>query len=196
VRGVKNGPSPAWLQSRLKAVGLRPINALVDVTNYLSQDRGRPLHVYDADKLEGAVRARLGKAGETFLGLDGKEHGVDAAMCVIADDAGPLGLGGVIGGEASGATEATVNVLIEAPISIRSAPPRRTQKRPRHGCALSLRARRRSGVRRHRLDLATDMILKLPAASPPSQGRGQGAGRPGASSPSISRAWRSSSGRS
>ena len=66
IRGVSNGPSPAWLQTRLKAVGLRPINALVDVTNYISQDRGRPLHVYDADKLKGAVRARLGKAGETF----------------------------------------------------------------------------------------------------------------------------------
>ena len=114
IKGVKNGPSPAWLQTRLKAVGLRPINALVDVTNYISQDRGRPLHVYDADKLKGAVRARLGKAGEKFLGLDGKEHAVDASMCVIADDSGPLGLGGVIGGEASGSTESTVNVLIES----------------------------------------------------------------------------------
>ena len=66
IKGVTNGPSPAWLQTRLKAVGLRPINALVDVTNYISQDRGRPLHVYDADKLKGAVRARLGKAGEKF----------------------------------------------------------------------------------------------------------------------------------
>ena len=77
IKGVTNGPSPAWLQTRLKAVGLRPINALVDVTNYISQDRGRPLHVYDADKLKGAVRARLGKSGEKFLGLDGKEHAVD-----------------------------------------------------------------------------------------------------------------------
>ena len=107
IKGVTNGPSPAWLQTRLKAVGLRPINALVDVTNYISQDRGRPLHVYDADKLKGAVRARLGKAGEKFLGLDGKEHAVDDTMCVIADDNGPLGLGGIIGGEASGSTEAT-----------------------------------------------------------------------------------------
>src|SRR6478672_647039 len=92
VKGVANGPSPAWLQNRLKAVGLRPINALVDVTNYISQDRGRPLHVYDADKLKGAVRVRLGKAGEKFLGLDGQEHVVDETMCVIADDNGPLGL--------------------------------------------------------------------------------------------------------
>src|SRR5690606_5888007 len=114
VKGVKNGPSPEWLQNRLRAVGLRPINALVDVTNYISQDRGRPLHVYDADKLKGAVRARLGKSGETFLGLDGREHTVDDTMCVIADDSGPLGLGGIIGGETSGSTEATTNVLIES----------------------------------------------------------------------------------
>src|SRR5690606_28098481 len=77
IKGVTNGPSPDWLQARLKAVGLRPINALVDVTNYISQDRGRPLHASDADKLKGAVSARLGEAGETFLGLDGKEHAVD-----------------------------------------------------------------------------------------------------------------------
>src|SRR5262249_40250316 len=86
VKGVKNEPSPDWLQRRLKAVGLRPINALVDVTNYISQDRGRPLHVYDADKLSGAVRARLGRKGEKFEGLDGKPHEVDDTMCVIADD--------------------------------------------------------------------------------------------------------------
>ncbi len=80
IKGVANGPSPDWLQARLKAVGLRPINALVDVTNYISNDRGRPLHVYDADKLKGAVRARLGKDGEKFLGLDGKEYAVDGTM--------------------------------------------------------------------------------------------------------------------
>jgi phenylalanyl-tRNA synthetase beta chain len=80
IRGVKNGPAPAWMQQRLKAVGLRPINALVDVTNYISMDRGRPLHVYDADKLKGAIRARLGRTGEKFLGLDGKEHAVDETM--------------------------------------------------------------------------------------------------------------------
>ena len=68
IKGVKNGPAPAWMQQRLKAVGLRPINALVDVTNYISLDRGRPLHVYDADKLKGAIRARLGRKGETLAG--------------------------------------------------------------------------------------------------------------------------------
>ena len=114
VSGAKNGPSPDWLQRRLKAIGLRPINVLVDITNYISYDRGRPLHVYDADKLKGAVRARLGKTGESFKALDGKAYDVDAEMCVIADDSKVLGLGGVIGGEETGCTEKTTNVFIES----------------------------------------------------------------------------------
>jgi len=114
VSGAKNGPSPDWLQRRLKAIGLRPINVLVDITNYISYDRGRPLHVYDADKLKGAVRARLGKTGESFKALDGKTYDVDAEMCVIADDSKVLGLGGVIGGEETGCTEKTTNVFIES----------------------------------------------------------------------------------
>jgi phenylalanyl-tRNA synthetase beta chain len=113
IRGVKNGPSPDWLQRRLKAIGLRPINALVDITNYVSYDRGRPLHVYDADRLTGAIRARLGR-GESFKALDGKTYDVDEDMCVIADDAKVLGLGGVIGGEDTGSTDATTNVFIES----------------------------------------------------------------------------------
>ena len=114
VKGVKNGPSPDWLQRRLKAIGLRPINALVDITNYISYDRGRPLHVYDADKLRGAIHARLGRKGESFKALDGKSYDVDAEMCVIADDARVLGLGGVIGGEETGCTDTTRNVFIES----------------------------------------------------------------------------------
>jgi phenylalanyl-tRNA synthetase beta chain len=113
IRGIKNGASPAWMQQRLKAVGLRPINAVVDVTNYISLDRGRPLHVYDADKLVGAIRARLGRAGETFLGLDGKTYTADDTMCVIADDRAVLGFGGIMGGEDTGSTHETRNVLIE-----------------------------------------------------------------------------------
>ncbi len=113
LQGVNNGASPQWMQQRLKAVGLRPINALVDVTNYISLDRGRPLHVYDADKLVGAIRARLGRKGERFQGLDGKEHEVDETMCVIADDRAVLGFGGILGGEETGCTETTRNVLIE-----------------------------------------------------------------------------------
>lgn len=114
VRGVKNGPSPKWLQDRLKAIGLRPISALVDITNYLTFDRGRPLHVYDADKLTGTISARLGKAGESLLALDGKTYAVDDSMCVIADDAAVLGLGGVMGGETTGSTETTTSVFIES----------------------------------------------------------------------------------
>jgi len=114
IRGVKNGPSPAWLQQRLKAIGLRPISALVDITNYITYDRGRPLHVYDADKLKGTILARLGKAGETFAALDGKTYTVDDSMTVIADNSGALGLGGVIGGESTGCSEGTTNVLIES----------------------------------------------------------------------------------
>ena len=114
VRGVKNGPSPAWLQQRLKAVGLRPISALVDVTNLLSLDRGRPLHVYNADKLTGEIHARLAKKGEKLTALDGKTYELDEQMCVIADDSGVLGLGGVMGGESTGVGETTTNVFIES----------------------------------------------------------------------------------
>jgi len=113
VRGIKNAQSPAWLQQKLKAIGLRPINALVDITNLITYDHGRPLHVYDADKVKGPIRARLGKSGEGFAALDGKSYDVDDSMCVIADDKGVLGLGGIIGGESSGSTEDTVNVFIE-----------------------------------------------------------------------------------
>jgi phenylalanyl-tRNA synthetase beta chain len=114
IRGVKNGPSPAWLQQRLKAIGLRPINALVDVTNYITFDRCRPLHVYDADKLKGAIRARIGREGERFAALDGKSYEADPEICVIADDKAVLGFGGIMGGEETGSSEATVNVFIES----------------------------------------------------------------------------------
>ena len=114
LKGVKNRPSPGWLQSRLKAIGLRPINALVDVTNYITFDRGRPLHVYDAAKLQGGIGARLAQAGETFLALDNKEYVAGEGMCVIADDKRVLGFGGIMGGAATGCSEATVNVVIES----------------------------------------------------------------------------------
>jgi phenylalanyl-tRNA synthetase beta chain len=113
IRGVKNGPAPAWMQARLKAVGLRPINALVDVTNYISLDRGRPLHVYDADKLKGAIGARLGRKGEPLAALDGKTYELDETMCAIADEHAVLALGGIMGGEETGTTTETRNILIE-----------------------------------------------------------------------------------
>ena len=113
IKGVKNGTSPAWMQKRLRAIGLRPINTLVDITNYVTFDRGRPLHVYDASKLSGTIVARMGK-GETFKALDGKEYKAESSMCVIADDAAVLGFGGIMGGEASGSTEETVDVFVES----------------------------------------------------------------------------------
>ncbi|MEZ5899212.1 MAG: phenylalanine--tRNA ligase subunit beta [Hyphomicrobiaceae bacterium] len=167
VKGVKNGPSPAWLQNRLSAIGLRPINALVDVTNYISYDRGRPLHVYDADKLKGPIRARLGNKIEKFLGLDGKEHTVDPTMCVIADDSGPLGFGGIMGGETTGSTEETVNVFIE---SAYFDPVRTAQTGRKAGLTTDARYRFERGVDpayvKGGLDLATDMILKFCGGTP------------------------------
>lgn len=121
IRGVRNGPSPAWLQDRLRSIGLRPINALVDITNFISFDRARPLHVYDAALLVGdVIEARLGHhsehGDEHLIALDGKTYDVGAAMCVIADAGGerPIGLGGVMGGTSTGSTEATTEVFVES----------------------------------------------------------------------------------
>ncbi|MEG1451802.1 phenylalanine--tRNA ligase subunit beta [Brevundimonas sp.] len=117
IRGVKNGPSPKWLQERLTAIGLRPINALVDVTNLISYDRARPLHVYDISKLEGSeIVVRAGQGEETVLALDGKEYAPKAADCVIADNGGAraIGLGGVMGGESTGCSDDTVDVFVES----------------------------------------------------------------------------------
>ena len=167
IAGVKNGPSPAWLRARLEAIGLRPINALVDVTNYISYDLGRPLHVYDADKLRGGVKARLGTSGESFLALDGKTYTVDETMCVIADDSGPLGLAGIIGGEASGSTDATQNVLIE---SAWFDPVRIATTGRKTGIVSDARYRFERGVDPQSvmpgLDLATAMILEICGGTP------------------------------
>src|SRR5262245_34788224 len=114
VRGVKNGPSPEWLQRRLKAIGLRPINALVDITNFITFDRGRPLHVFDADKVHGNLTVRRAKNGEQLLALDGKTYTLDEAVCVIADEKGVESLAGIMGGEATGCSETTKNVLVES----------------------------------------------------------------------------------
>jgi phenylalanyl-tRNA synthetase beta chain len=114
VRGVKNGPSPEWLQKRLTSIGLRPINALVDITNYLTFDRARPLHVFDASKVKGDIVVRRARDGETLLALDGKTYTLDSRNCVIADDAGVESLAGIMGGEASGCSEDTTDVLIES----------------------------------------------------------------------------------
>ncbi|HEY1880735.1 MAG TPA: phenylalanine--tRNA ligase subunit beta, partial [Caulobacteraceae bacterium] len=115
IRGLKNGSSPDWLQARLRAVGLRPINALVDVTNFITHDRARPLHVYDAARLTGGfVEARLGRPGEKIAALDGKTYEAGAETCVIADGSGAIGLGGVMGGASTGCSDATTDVFIES----------------------------------------------------------------------------------
>jgi phenylalanyl-tRNA synthetase beta chain len=114
VRGVKNGESPQWLRDRLTAIGLRPISALVDITNFLTFDINRPLHVFDAGKIQGDLAVRGARPGETMAALNGKTYELDAAMTVIADDKGPQSLGGVIGGEATGCTADTTDVLIES----------------------------------------------------------------------------------
>ncbi|MBX9588924.1 MAG: phenylalanine--tRNA ligase subunit beta [Hyphomonadaceae bacterium] len=175
IRGVKNGAAPAWMQKRLKAVGLRPINALVDVTNYISLDRGRPLHVYDADKLQGAIRARLGKTGEKFLGLDGKTYGVDDTMCVIADDRAVLGFGGILGGEETGVTTETKNILIECAYF---DPVRTAATGRKAGVQSDARYRFERGVDpafiKPGLDLATAMMLEV-AGGTPSKARIAGA---------------------
>ena len=114
VKGVKNGPSPKWLQQRLIAIGLRPINALVDITNYVTFDRGRPLHVFDAKKVKGDLAIRRAAAGEKVLALDGREYELTSGMCVIADGNGVESIAGIMGGEHSGCDEATTDVLIES----------------------------------------------------------------------------------
>ncbi len=115
IKGVKNGPSPQWLQDRLKAIGLRPISALVDITNFFTFDNNRPLHVFDADKVAGGtLRVHRAIGGEIFDGLDDKTYTLSEGMTVISDANGVESLGGIMGGIHSGCTEETVNVFLEA----------------------------------------------------------------------------------
>ncbi len=112
-RGVRNGPSPEWMQRLLRAIGLRPISALVDITNFITIAYNRPLHVFDARKLTGGIHVRYARPGEKLLALDGREYELDETMVAIADDAGPVGLGGIIGGAETGCTEETTDVFLE-----------------------------------------------------------------------------------
>ena len=114
IRNIKNGPSPAWLQARLRAIGLRPISALVDITNYITFDCGRPLHVFDCAKLKGNLWVRPAKGGETFRALNDKDYTLEAGMTAIGDDSGFLSLAGIIGGETSGCEVDTKDVFIES----------------------------------------------------------------------------------
>ena len=167
VRGVKNGPSPDWLQARLRAVGLRPINALVDITNFMTLDRNRPLHVFDAAKVKGDLVVRRARDGETIVALDGKTYTLTSEQVVIADEAGVEAIAGIMGGESSGCDEGTTDVLVESalwdPLNI-----------ARSGRALGItsdaRYRFERGVDpdfcRPGLDLATAMIVELCGGEP------------------------------
>lgn len=114
IRGLKNGPSPEWLQKKLRTIGLRPISALVDITNFFTYDWGRPLHVFDADKIKGNLSVRLSKEGETFKALDEKIYTLSNEMTVIVDDSGVISLAGVMGGESTGCDETTQTVFLES----------------------------------------------------------------------------------
>lgn len=116
IRNVKNGPSPEWLQDRLRAIGLRPISALVDITNFFTHDRNRPLHVFDADKVKGNLRIHRAKGGETLEGLDEKTYTFSEGQVVISDDEGIESIAGIMGGLATGCTEETTNVFLEAAV--------------------------------------------------------------------------------
>ena len=162
IRGVKNGPSPAWLQARLKAIGLRPISALVDITNFFTFDQNRPLHVFDADKVKGDLRIHKARGSEELLALDGKTYALREGQMVISDDQGPESLAGIMGGEVSGCTEETVNVFLESaywdPITIATT-----------GRALKINSDARYRFERGvdpaftlpGLELATRMVLEL-----------------------------------
>jgi phenylalanyl-tRNA synthetase beta chain len=167
VKGVKNGPSPAWLRDRLTAIGLRPINALVDITNFLTYDRARPLHVFDAAKVKGNLSIRRARAGEQLLALDGKTYALDESMGVIADENGPESLAGIMGGAATGCSETTTDVLIESalwdPLTI-------AQTGRKLGINSDARYRFERGVDPvftvPGLELATQMVLDLCGGTP------------------------------
>lgn len=166
IRGVRNGPSPDWLQARLRAVGLRPISALVDVTNFFSIDQARPLHVYDAALLKGGINVRRGNS-ERFDALNDKTYEATSDDCVIADDSGVLGLGGVVGGVSTGVTETTTDVLLECawfdPVAI-------ARTGQRHQVHTDARARFERGVDPLTLEEMTDaaaaMIVELCGGTP------------------------------
>ena len=143
IRGVRNGSSPDWLQERLRAVGLRPISALVDVTNFFSFDLGRPLHVFDADKVSGDVLTVRRGRGETLRALDGRDYVADAEDCVIADAAGVQSFAGLMGGEATGCTEATTAVFVECALF---DPVRIALSGRRHGLQSEARQRFERGI--------------------------------------------------
>ncbi len=167
IRGVTNGESPPWLKRLLEAVGLRPISVLVDITNFIMLDRARPLHVYDAAKVHGAITARRAQPGETLLALDGRQYTCAGGECLIADERGPLGFGGVMGGEESGVTAETTDVIVESALF---DPVLTAETGRRHGIESDARYRFERGVDPEStlpgIELATRMILELAGGEP------------------------------
>ncbi|MDD3182973.1 MAG: phenylalanine--tRNA ligase subunit beta [Alphaproteobacteria bacterium] len=162
LRGIKNGPSPTWLQMRLRAIGLRPISALVDITNYITFDCGRPLHVFDMAKVKGDLWVKPAKGGETFRALNDKDYTLEAGMTAIGDDTGFLSMAGIVGGETSGCEDTTTDVFIESAYF----DPSRTAKTGRAlGVVSDARYRFERGVDPAFViggaDLAAQMILDL-----------------------------------
>jgi phenylalanyl-tRNA synthetase beta chain len=182
VRGVKNGESPDWLKQRLTSIGLRPINALADITNFFTFDIGRPLHVFDADKIAGGFLHLRPGAGESFAGLHGKDVKTSPEDCVIADADGAVSLAGIVGGERTSCSFETTNVFIECALFDRI---RIALTGQRHGIFSDARQRFERGIDSllllPSLDAATAMVLALcggeasemtEAGTPPTWNRG------------------------
>ena len=167
VRGVTNGPSPEWMQKRLRAIGLRPISALVDITNYITFDRGRPLHVFDFAKVAGDLTVRRARPGESVLALDGKTYTLEETMVVIADANGVESIAGIMGGEHSGCDEATRDVLIESALW---DPANIAQSGRKLGIMTDARYRFERGVDPEfcvpGCDLATELVLSVCGGEP------------------------------
>jgi phenylalanyl-tRNA synthetase beta chain len=162
IRGVRNGPSPRWLQDKLTAIGLRPISALVDITNFMTHDLNRPAHVFDEGRLRGGLTLRFARPGETLAALNGKTYALDDGMTVIADEGGVLSLGGIMGGESTGCTEETTEVFLEIALF---DPIRTAQTGRRLGIESDARYRFERGVDPafafEGLEIATRLILDL-----------------------------------
>jgi phenylalanyl-tRNA synthetase beta chain len=167
IHGVTNGPSPAWMQKRLRAIGLRPISALVDITNYITFDRGRPLHVFDFAKVAGDLDVRRARTGESVLALDGKTYTLDDSMVVIADASGVESIAGIMGGEHSGCDETTRDVLIESALW---DPTNIAQTGRKLGIMTDARYRFERGVDPDfcvpGCDLATELVLRICGGEP------------------------------
>ena len=162
IRGVKNGPSPEWLQKQLRAIGLRPISALVDITNYFTVAHARPMHVFDAGKVKGNLRIESAKGGEVIKALNDKEYTLQPGMTVVCDDSGAISIAGIVGGATTGCSDATTDVLLEVALW---NPARITETGRKLQCTSDARYRFERGVDPQSVlpmtDLATQMILEL-----------------------------------